>query len=73
MTVTAAVMHPPRALTAHDFGERLAHRGSDLGRGVRRMYRSGQLPPPIDASLPAVQWRWSPKVVDDYINPQAAA
>ena len=73
MTATAAIIHMPRALTAHDVGAVLAHRGGDLGRGVRRMYRAGQLPAPIDATLPAQSWRWSPAVIAAYVNPKAAA
>ena len=73
MNATAAIIITPRCLTAHDVGVVLSHRGGDLGRGVRRMYRAGQLPAPIDATLSAQSWRWSPAVIDAYINPKAAA
>jgi hypothetical protein len=40
---------------------------------VRAMYRAGTFPPPIDPTLSAVQWRWSPRVIEEYINGERAA
>jgi hypothetical protein len=69
----ATITHLPQALTASDFGAQLSLRGNEPGRTVRRMFRDGKLPGPIDATLPAQSWRWSPAVVAAYINPTAAA
>jgi hypothetical protein len=72
--MTASIAIVPQALTAHQVGVAMASRGKgDLGRGVRRMYRDGKFPAPIDPSLPAASWRWSPVVIGAHINPQVAA
>jgi transcriptional regulator with XRE-family HTH domain len=74
VTASAAVTRiRPRALTADDVGVAMALRGKSPGRSVRRMFREGQLPAPIDATLPAVSWRWSPDVISAYISPQQVA
>jgi hypothetical protein len=72
--MTASIAIVLRALTAHQVGVAMALRGKgDLGRGVRRMYREGRFPAPIDATLPAASWRWSPDVISAYISPQQVA
>jgi hypothetical protein len=63
----------PQALTAADFGRLLAIAAADPGRSVRRMVKAGQLPGPINPAAAAVAWRWSPSVVSNHIDPQAAA
>ena len=65
-----APMHatPPAALTASEVGKLLRYPAAR----VRSMYRAGTFPAPIDPTLSAVQWRWSPRVVADYIDGQAA-
>ena len=73
MNTTEAIIHMPRCLIAHDFGVVLGWKGIDTGPRVRREYRAGRLPGPIDPSLPPNSWSWSPDVVAAYINPTAAA
>jgi hypothetical protein len=57
------------ALTAAEVGKLLRYPAAR----VRAMYRAGNFPAPIDPTLAAVQWRWSPRVVQSYIDGQAAA
>jgi hypothetical protein len=68
-----AVAILPQALTASDFGRLLAIAAADPGRSVRRKVRAGELPGPINPHAAAVSWVWSPTVVSNYIDPQAAA
>jgi|GEM_PF-4584132 len=35
---------------------------------IYRLTRSGRFPAPIDADRPTRSWRWSPRIVDDYID-----
>ncbi len=46
-------------------------------RRIRDLYRAGQFPAPIDPTLHAVSWRWSPAAIDAYVSgewqPGAAA
>ena len=58
-----------QALTAAEVGKVLRYPAAR----VRAMYRAGTLPAPIDPTLPAVAWRWSPRIIDDYINGERAA
>ena len=60
---------PPLTYTAADVGARLQY----PARRVHDMWRRGELPAPIDVSLPAVSLRWSPVVIDRYINPPQEA
>lgn len=57
------------ALTAAAVGKLLGYRPER----VRAMYRAGMFPAPIDPTLAAVSWRWSPRIVQDYIDGQVAA
>ena len=34
---------------------------------VRKLARSGRIPPPIDVDLPVVWWRWSTAEVNAYV------
>ena len=52
------------ALTAAQVGRLLSYRPER----VRSMYRAGQFPAPIDPTLAPVSWRWSPFVVEAYID-----
>lgn len=56
------------ALSANEVGELLGYKGHT----IRSMYRSGRFHAPIDPTLPAVAWRWSPRVVAAYIDGQLA-
>lgn len=54
--------------------------GAQVGypaRRIRDLYRAGKFPPPIDATLHPISWRWSPTAVDAYLrgewHPEAAA
>jgi hypothetical protein len=35
---------------------------------VRKLAREGRIPPPIDADLPVVYWRWSTAEVERYVR-----
>lgn len=59
----------PAALTAAEVGKLLRYPAAR----VRAMYRAGTFPAPIDPTLAAVAWRWSPRIIDDYINGERAA
>lgn len=44
-----------------------------LGYKVRRVHelaRMGKIPGPIDPTVSTVLWRWSPAVLDEYVNGQ---
>ena len=56
------------ALTAADVGKLLRYPAPR----IRAMYRAGTFPAPIDPDLTPTQWRWSPRIVADYIDGQAA-
>lgn len=34
---------------------------------VRTLVREGKLPPPIDPTLTVAHWRWSRKVIEQYV------
>lgn len=38
---------------------------------VRRLYRDGRFPPPIDPDLHPRMWRWSPNTIDRYLKGEA--
>ena len=43
---------------------------------IYRFVRTGRFPAPINADLPTRSWRWSPRIVADYIDgvwPEVAA
>ena len=58
-----------QALTAAEVGKLLRYPAAR----VRAMYRAGNFPAPIDPTLGAAAWRWSPRIIDEYINGEAAA
>lgn len=58
------------ALDADDVAELLRMRQQHprhRREAVRRLYRSGHLPAPIDPTLSASLWRWSPDAIASYI------
>lgn len=52
------------ALTAAEVGKILRYPAPR----IRAMYRAGNFPAPIDPDLPVSAWRWSPRVIDVYVN-----
>ena len=60
------------ALTADRVGKVIGGDRPIAGPTIRAWYRAGRFPAPIDPTLPVVSWRWSPRIVDTYINGAAA-
>lgn len=40
---------------------------------VYRFARQNKIPGPIDPTLPARMWRWSPQAIEQYVNGEWAA
>lgn len=59
------------ALTAEEVGRALKYKNPAVR--IRSMYRAGNFPAPIDPALPVTSWRWSPRVIEAYIDGQVAA
>lgn len=58
------------AMTADQVAAELEyfHRdGSPNGDVVRRMYRDGEFPAPIDSTQPVQRWRWARARVEQYV------
>ncbi len=62
----------PTALTADQVGAAIGGARPIKAATIRAWYRSGRFPAPIDPTLPVKSWRWSPRIVGDYIDGAAA-
>jgi hypothetical protein len=62
----------PAALTAQRVGEIVGGDRPYTAETIRNWYRAGKFPAPIDATLPVKSWRWSPRVIERYVDGDAA-
>lgn len=53
-------------ISAAEAGEIVGGSSPYSGDLVRRLYREGRFPPPIDPGLPVRSWRWSRPEVERY-------
>ena len=53
-----------KALTAAELTDLVGYKAPT----IYRLVRDGRFPAPIDADRPTRSWRWSPRIVEDYID-----
>jgi hypothetical protein len=61
----------PLTLTAAEVADLLG--SAYTGDKVRRLYRAGRFPAPIDPTLHSRSWSWSRRVVELYAEGEVAA
>jgi hypothetical protein len=64
-------VNAPLTLTAAEVADLLG--SAYTAEKVRRLYRAGNFPAPIDPTLHARSWSWSRRVVEGYAEGEVAA
>jgi predicted DNA-binding transcriptional regulator AlpA len=70
-TTTKTGVEPSLTLTAAETAELLGTAYS--AEKIRKLYRDGHFPPPINPTATARQWTWSRRKVEQYVDEGVAA
>jgi hypothetical protein len=70
-TTTRTGVEPSLTLTAAEAARLLG--GIYTPEKIRKLYRAGKFPAPIDPTLTAYSWAWSRRVIERYVDEGVAA